>query len=206
MSKLEEPPFGRGTTLTNSSVASTDFAGWVGKEYWFENQLWAGSSPASLRPSGSNQYQVCVVARNVSAGALIPSKLVSAKVDQTAGYQVDGYTTTTAQAVAGVVDEFLPSGGVAVNECFWLQIAGEAIVLTDLAAGANNLLPAGTVLVALTAITSGSTTAGRVAPQDVTGATTALSAQLSNAIGVALSAKTTANTNVGTLIRLYRKW
>lgn len=79
------------------------------------------------------------------------------------------------------------------------------MMLTDLAAGANNLIPEGTVLVALTAATSGATTAGRVAPQDLTGATAALGLQVQNRLGYALSARTTAQTNTTILVdkRLY---
>lgn len=70
---------------------------------------------------------------------------------------------------------------------------------TSLAADATNLLPVGTILVALTAATSGSTTSGRPAPQDLTGATALLGNQIQNQIGTALSAKTTANTNADVL-------
>jgi hypothetical protein len=77
---------------------------------------------------------------------------------------------------------------------------GPAVILTDLAGADNNVLNVGTVVVALTGATSGATTAGRVAPQDLTGATALLADQIQNRIGYALTAKTTANTNADVLV------
>jgi hypothetical protein len=57
----------------------------------------------------------------------------------------------------------------------------------------------GTKLLALTAATSQATTAGRVAPYYDTSSVTDAQAQLKGIIGEALSAKTTANTNVDML-------
>lgn len=153
-----------------------------------------------------NQSDLVVMAvRNVGAAALLPGRLVT----WAAGYtkrRVDGYARTDAVQVAGVVDPYLSTAGVRVNDVFWLVIKGLTYAKTALSAGAANLLPEGTILVALTAATSGATTAGRVAPQDLTGATAVLGGQIQNRIGQVLSAKTTANTNVDILIDLQLPW
>jgi hypothetical protein len=148
------------------------------------------------------QYDLtALLVRNTSAGNLTPGRGVT----WAAGFykrRVDGYSRTTAVAVAGFVDPYLPSVGVRAGDLFWLCVKGPALIKTDLAGGANNLLPEGTVLVALTGATSGATTAGRIAPQDLTGATAVLGAQLQNKVGTAMSARTTANTNVDILVDL----
>lgn len=147
----------------------------------------------------SNRNVVCVCVRNVAAAALLPKRVVRWK-SGSRGRQVDGYCAVGAEECAGVVDEFLPSSGCPVNDLFWVTVKGPTLMLTDLAGGANNLIPTDTVLVALTAATTGATTAGRIAPQDLTGATAVLGGQIQNAFGRAMSAKTTANTNADILV------
>ena len=61
----------------------------------------------------------------------------------------------------GVVDEHLPSGGVAVNDVFWLTVKGPTEVSVALS-GTDVVV--GDRLVAIVAATSGATTAGRVTP------------------------------------------
>ena len=78
------------------------------------------------------------------------------------------------------------------------------MILTSVADMSADVAAGGWV-VALTAATSGATTAGRVAPQVLTGATAALAAMVQNRIGRALTAKTTANTNADMLV-LVGKW
>lgn len=147
----------------------------------------------------------CMLVRNAGAANLLPGRMVT----WAAGYykrRVDGYSRLTATVVAGVVDPYGPAAGFRVGDLFWMAFKGPSYLKTDLAGGANNLLPEGTVLVALTGATSGATTAGRVAPQDLTGATAVLGAQLQNKVGVALSARTTANTNADILVDLQLPW
>jgi len=78
-------------------------------------------------------------------------------------------------------------------------------VLTALDGGADNVFNVNDVIVALTAATSQATTAGRVAPQVLTGATALLGNQVQNRLGRAMSAKTTANTNNSLLVNI-SKW
>jgi hypothetical protein len=195
-------PFERGLTMAAglASVASTDFDNIPGREYCVED-----IDPADLtlpKPRSGRPVTLLAV-RNSAAAALLPKRLVKFKAGKF-GLEVDGYCTSTAEKYAGVVDEFLPAAGVPVNDVFYIVVSGPSLVLTDLAGGANNLLPADTVLVALTAATSGATTAGRVSPQDLTGATAVLGNQVENRIGRALSAATTANTNSGLLTEIFR--
>lgn len=148
---------------------------------------------------------VCMLVRNAASFNLVPGRMVTWQ----SGYykrRVDGYSRTTGAVVAGVVDPYLISTGVRQYDLFWLVVKGLCLLKTDLAGGANNLLPEGTVLVSLTAASSGATTAGRVAPQDLTGATSVLGGQLQNAVGVAMSAKTTNNTDADILVDLQLPW
>lgn len=207
MSRLENPPFERGQTFYNGGTIDSNNLGGrnhEGKDWLFEDINWS-TSTAGIRQHRSNRYVLCRCVRNTGAAALLPKRLVT--YDGSAlvfGARVAGYSRTTAQFAHGVVDEWLPAAGVPVNDLFWLTIAGPTLCLTALEADANNLIPVATVLVALTAVTSGATTAGRVRPQDLTGATALLGDQVQNAIGRALSAMTTANTGADVLIEMKR--
>lgn len=143
------------------------------------------------------------VVRNTSGVAILPRYLV--KYD-TAHYgrRVNGYANVTAEECYPA-DEFLRTAGVPANDLFYITVYGPAECITDPAAGANDVFSAGSVLVSLTAAASTtSTTAGRVAPQDLTGATAVLGVQLQNRIGIALSASTTANSSAAKLV--FIKW
>ena len=199
MSKLAMLPFQPGKT--RGVTGATDDAYLEGQEFEVEFRDYSQKS--------APDYGICIgektrlrVVRNSAASTLGTKRLVTFKTGTGQG-QVDGYCTTTAQS-AYPVDPWL-AAAVAVNDLFYIVVKGPTLILTDLAAGANNLLPSETVVVALTAATSGATTAGRIAPQDLTGATALLGAQLQNRIGVMVSAATTANTNTGYLVNV-KKW
>ena len=193
-------PFERGTTAnTGQTVDSTTLDNLEGKEYMVEDY-----SPSTGLNRTGHMVKLRVV-RNKAAAALLPKRLVT--FSTTAGKygnQVTGYADTTAEN-AYPVDEYLPAAGVAVDDLFYIVVEGPAVVLSDLAGGATNLVPVGTVLVALTAVTSGATTAGRVAPQDLTGATSPLALQVQNRLGYALTARTTSNTDADILVNI-GKW
>lgn len=182
-----KPPFARGVSMANT----TDIARYEGKIFEFED-----INPTSPFTLLSKERVKCRLVKNTALVALLPGYLLPGLA---ANYfaQAAGYARLTAGLCAGVVDEYLPTAGVPAGYYFWAVVQGPTSMQTDLAAGANNLLPAETVLVALTAVTSQATTAGRVAPQDLSGATALLGAQLYNQVGIAISARTTANTNVG---------
>jgi hypothetical protein len=194
MARDENPPFGLGATA--EAAASTDLEQWVGKEWIFEDR-----DPTTLAIR-TNMYKRCRLVRNVSAGVLLPKRLVTLK--RTAGKnasEVDGYSFNWAEQ-AFPVDEFLPAAGVAVNDIFWIVIEGPALVLTDLAAAANPVIGVHNWLVSLTAASSGATTAGRVVAGTFGGATTPLADQIMNRLGQAMTARTTANTNTDVLINM----
>lgn len=204
-------PFPIGSTFFSSNTASaTDGTEWEGREFVIEDLDYSSSSGAQInkvRAYGNQvQYKTVRIVRNASGITLLPRRLASFKLSAY-GRQVDGYTTTTA-AEGYPIDEFLPSTGVLSNDLFYITVEGCAEVLTDIAASAANVHTAGsTVLIALTAATSQATTAGRVNVVDVTGNNSTGSAlynQAVNRIGVALSARTTNNTNTATLMHVKR--
>lgn len=189
--------------LPRGQSESAGFANQVGSVKCFEDL-----DHSLAVPTHRTHHQVeCRLVKNSSGIALLPKRLVTFKAG-TNRTEVDGYATTTAADGKSVVvvDEWLPAAGVPANSYFWVVIEGPTEVLTDLAGGANNLIPEDTVLVALTAATSQATTAGRVAPQDLTGATAPLGNQIQGAFGRAMSAKTTANTNADLLAYVSNRW
>ena len=191
-----------GTFFAGGTTDSTSGVEWEGREFDVEDLDYT-TNPAKPRAfSNGTEIKRVRVVRNVcvsgsggtTTGLLLPGMLVTFKAGKY-GKQVDGYACTTA-VEAYPVDEFVVSTGVPINDLFYIVVSGPAAVNTSLAANGEDVFSAASVLVALTAATSGATTAGRVSAQDLTGATALLGNQLQNRVGVALSASTTANTNV----------
>lgn len=207
-------PFPIGTTFWQGQTVPDATTGveWEGKEFVVEDLNYTNNSGGSQifapRAYGNQvTYKTVRIVRNVSGIALLPRRLAAFKTT-VYGRQVDGYTTTTA-AEGYPIDEFLPSTGVAANDLFYIVVEGPAECLTDIAASAANLQTAGaTVVVALTAVTSQSTTAGRISAVDVSGnnstGTPVLLAAI-NKIGTNMSGSTTNNTNNPTLVHI-KKW
>ena len=142
-----------------------------------------------------------MLVRNVSGIALLPGRICSWKALKRYK-EVDGYTTTTAAEAAGVVDEFLPTAGAASNAIFWLAGHGPHLVRSDLTGGTDTNFSENARLVAITAVTSQSTTSGRMREDDTTGATTPLSDMIENLLGYAMSSNTTSQTNRLVLVDL----
>ena len=205
MARNEAPPFGLGETFSNNfatSGSTADGTQYEGKEYVFED-----INPQT-KTTRSNQYKRVRIVRNISAGVLLPSRLVQFGLTPNSngvyGGQVDGYASTTAQRCYPV-DEFLPAAGVQVNDLFYIVVDGPAVILTDLASLAPSIA-VGDNLVSQTAATSGATTAGRLIDQNTAsltnGATAVLANQIQNMIGRAMSAATTNQTNTGILVQV----
>ena len=183
MSLNVDPPFALGQTLGVSSTS--DGTGWVGVVKQFPD---VNPTTGKIR---SNRVKTCIAVRNVSGVTLLPKRLVSFKSGSLS--EVDGYTRLTDAAPAGVVDEHVPSSGVANNDVFWITVQGP----TEVKLGPAQEAAADTSLVALTAAASThSTTAGQ--------AQTAAATYLQNGyIGRALSAGTTGQ-NVLAVVNLVR--
>jgi len=132
---------------------------------------------------------VCV--KNTSAGVLLPKRI--AAFNTAAGKmftEVNGYAAVTNEERVGVVDEWLPASGVAVNDVFWVTVNGPTEVV---AAVSGTAITAGSRLAAITAATSGATVAGRATPSSLVGATTGGNDNGRGVIGYAVSAGTTAD-------------
>jgi hypothetical protein len=199
MARDESPPFSRGETWYNGETIDANNLGGLnleGKEYVFED-----TAPSNMFTSRGLGFPVHVrVVRNASGGALLPKRLVKLDAAGYYGRRASGYANVTAEGPVYPVDEFLPAAGVPDKDLFYVVISGPALVKTSLAGNAENFFAVGDRLVALTAATSGATTAGRVAPASLTGATQVLADAVGNYIGRALSAATTANTNSDVLV------
>lgn len=192
MSLYVDPPFDLGQTLGVSSTS--DGKQWVGAVKVFTDVV---PSTGAVR---SNRVKKCVAVRNMSGAALLPKRLV--KFSTTAGTagisEVTGYADTTNAEFVGVVDEFLPSAGVADKDVFWVVVDGPTEVAHALSGTA---VAAGNKLAAITAATSGATTAGRVTPSGVGAATTGAGDNALGVIGYALSAGTTSGDAILALVR-----
>lgn len=158
------------------------------------------SVTAGPKLNRSNRRVECRLVRNVSGITLAAKRLVT----WAAGYRgrrVDGYATLGTQECAGVVDDHIGAAGVLDNDLFWLVQKGPCLCRTDVAALVS--IVEHDLLVALTAVTSQSTTSGRVVAlvAGTTNVTFMVSAAV-NRVGRAISAKTTANTNADILVDL----
>jgi hypothetical protein len=112
--------------------------------------------------------------------ALLPKKMVKFVDGSTSA--VDAYTRLDNAVVAGVVDEYLPSTGVADDDVFWITVDGP----TEVSLGASSAAAINTDLVALTQTTAAATdgaTGGRAQTASVTTV-----AQLLGYVGRAMSA------------------
>jgi hypothetical protein len=195
-----DPPFGLGqvfgpTTPNDSLYGPSSGAygdNWVGsvKEFTDVNPV-----TGVVR---SNRRKVCVAVRNSSGVSLLPKRVVT--FSTAAGKlfsEVTGYSAVANEERVGVVDEYLPSAGVANGEVFWVTVDGPtevsvALSGTDVASGDR--------LAAITAAASTSTTAGRVTPSTLSGATNGAGNNGIGVIGYATSAGATTGSAVLALI------
>lgn len=145
-----------------------------------------------------------ILVRNNSGVALLPKRLV---VWETRFKTVDGYSSSTAIEVAGVVDPFLPAAGVPNGDIFHLLVDGPVLIKSQLSALPAGGVSVGDLVYAITAATSQATTAGRFTPWggtfSITQTTDGTAGKvIRNAIGRAMSALTSGNTDTDTLIDL----
>lgn len=201
MARNDSPPFPRGTYVTEDA-----FSYLLGKDWLFED-VDLNFSGVGAKPVRTGKMVRCRLCQNKSGAALLPKRLGRFKKGTPGEYLgvVDGMTAVDAER-GFPIDEYLPSAGVPDQAYFWVVMDGPALVKLPLSgAGFNGAITVGDRLVALTAATSGATTAGRVAHENITGSTQAadytfLFDQIGNRIGRALSAATTGNTDSDLLI------
>ena len=195
-----DPPFGLGQTFfslsaSQTSVPNDSLYGIQSNAAYGDNFTGVVKEFTDVNPlTGlvrSNRRKVCVAVKNTSAGVLLPKRVVT--FNTSAGKlfsEVNGYSAVLNEERVGVVDEYLPSSGVAVNDIFWVTVDGPTEVV---AAVSGTAITAGSRLAAITAATSGATVAGRVTPSSLVGATTGGNDNGRGVIGYALSAGTTAD-------------
>jgi hypothetical protein len=194
MARNENPPFARGETFYNGETIDTNNLGGInleGAEWVFEDVH------ASTGVARTGRPVRCRVVRNSSGVNLLPKRLVKFEAGALEfGSRVDGYAIAGAANTpeAGYpLDEYLPAAGVPTNDLCWIVIEGPAKVMTSIADMASDL-GIGGWSVAVTAATSQATTAGRIIPQLLTGATAPLAANVQNRVGRALSGAITTST------------
>lgn len=205
MARDEAPPFQRGTYETQDA-----FSHLLGKEWDFEDvDLNSGVGAKAAR---TGKKVTCRLVQNVSGAALLPKRLVRTKntgTPQEFCGAVDGYCAVGAER-GFPVDEYLPAAGVPNLAYFYVVVGGPAIVKLPLAlADWPSDIAVGDRLVALTAVTSGATSSGRITKENLTGSSQAtdntfIANQIANRVGRALSAaaSTNANTNADILVDL----
>lgn len=136
MARNENLPFERGATYYNGGTIDQNELGGgnlEGKEYLAEVNPSGAPSASNSDPSG-RQVLVRVV-RNRSGINLKPARLAvyavgSANGNLPLGTGVAGYAFADTDLVAGVIDEFLPPGGVPNGDLFYLVIDGPTRVTT----------------------------------------------------------------------------
>ncbi len=180
---------------------SEGLGAFAGRVFTFEDKTRSGTAGPLLRRGSVGNKKSYKIVKN-SATVVLRAKALCAYKTGTVQTEVDGFTRTAAAQVAGAVDELIPSGGVPVGHYFLLAVKGPSLVTTSLAADATNVFSEGTYVVAATAAASTGTTGGRAGAIDLTGATQNLGNQILNRIGVAMSARTTANTGSDLLVDL----
>ena len=196
-----DPPFGLGQTLgvTNANDSLTGLS----SGSYGDNWLGAVKEFTDVDPTTgkvrTNRRKVCIAVKNSSGAALLPKRLVT--FSATAGKlftEVDGYAAETNEERVGVVDEWLPAAGVANNEVFWVTVDGPTEVACALS---GTDIAAGNRLAAITAVTSGATTAGRVTPSPLSASTAGANNNGVGVIGYATSAGATTGSAVLALIQ-----
>jgi hypothetical protein len=209
---LEDPPMFLGETLKGTDADGNLInAERLGQIFTLPYGRVASPQVRAAKGRFTGHPITAVLLRNTSGGVLLGKRL--GQLSRTAGFkplqEVDGYSTTLANQGVVIIDSQLGSAGVASNDIFWGIIRGPATILTPIAgADFNGDIAVGGRLVSSTGTTTGATTSGR--PSNVTmNATTGLTdayKMAANAIGVAMSARTTGETNADLLLNATIVW
>lgn len=195
-------PFPRGETFFGSTTpdsADANALALMGRVYEVIDKPVKSGRAAT----GRTIRLICL--RNEAAVALESKRLAIFKAGKE-GLAVDGYARLE-DALCVAIDDEYGSNTVAVNDLFYAVLSGPCLVLTNLAADATNVIGVADFVSAATAVTSGSTTAGRIQLNALTGKTAADLAKANrNILGQAGTARTTGNTNSATLVYLNSSW
>ncbi len=211
--------------LVNNTGNPTQLGGTnlEGKEYTFEPNsqdydqgIYSATAIASQDPNGRPVH--CKVLRNRTNINLLPGRLIhfdeSGQGNNSTYYNssyalknetgTDGYCYQLSDRPAGIVDEFLPPSGVAPNELFWCVIDGPS-VFTQGATTAATFTQGLAAVPAAFGASRTDTLAGRVALQVLTGATTPLAQNITNAVGVCETANSTAGQTFSGVVKRFCK-
>lgn len=199
------PDFGLGQTFYNGlTIDTNDYSGSIQCEGKICEWL-TDPNPTTTTTRRTTSTRKSIQVRNVSGIALLPGRICSFS-SGFFGRRVDGYTTTTAAAAAGVVDPSLPSAGVPNGDVFHLMVSGPCLVRQALSNFGADLAQDDWVY-AITGATSQCTTSGRfdrwVGTFGDTHTTNGTQGNiLLNRIGRAMSTSLTSDTNANRLIWL----
>ena len=194
MARQNDLPFDRGTTYFGGNTPNTtDGANLEGKEYLVEDVADANGNGGN----GTGMYVRLRAVRNNAAFVLTPKRLIQAVAGRPG--QTNGYAFVNPQQVLGVVDDQYGSNTIPVSDLFWAVVQGPCLVKSPLEGDVTNNIAVDGYLTNTTGATSGATTAGRLAALTIGGATSPLASQILYSWGRAMSAKTTANSNVDVL-------
>lgn len=206
MSNSTELPFDLGDTLTGKDSNGTLINNhWLGKVFTYHPR---DKNATSVQGALTGRQLKIVALRNTLGAALQGKRLVlmSTAGGYTSVEDVVGYSATHGAANVVAVDPYLSSSGCADDDIFWGILEGVTTLKTPtVGADFKGDIAVGSPLVASTGTTTGSTSEGRVCNVTLpgtTGATTALQQAL-NAVGTALSAKTTGNTDADILVSMH---
>ncbi len=196
---------GSGFHNTGTTVPTADYGG-VSREGTRRSFADQGAADGNIRSRRSGGEGLFVLVRNVGALPLMPKRLV-VWASGYIGKRVDGYGYVPGERVAGVVDEFFTASGVPKGELFWLQVKGPCLCKLPFPEVTEALFSAGDRLVCSTAATSQGKTqhiGGGIEKQSVTVGTSGAAAHnmIHNVIGIALTARSSVNTNTDTLVNL----
>lgn len=216
MSRENDAPFPRGTTYYQGrTIDTSNYEGTEleGIRRTFED---IDLSAAGAKTRRTARDVVCQLMRNTCGITLLPGDLVTCSTANPP--RVNGNADSAADARCVLVDEYLPSTGVPNGDLFWAVIRGPGMAKTPpVAGGFSATIAAGDVLVAATGSAASTAAAATTndnasvakqvfaAPTDA-GSTATFVAQLNNRIGVAMSARTTAETNSDILVDMNVVW
>jgi hypothetical protein len=162
---------------------------------------------------GNNLFVRIKLLKNTSGINLLPKRLVKLGTGSTNGFETEaiGYSTVDAENCLPVF-EGLPDAGVPTANYFFVVSGGPALVKTSLAGDARNVINEGDWLTNTAGATTGATSGGRAALQNIQASTANATAgeenaqQVQFALGRAASAKTTNNTDADLLVFIQKKW